>query len=56
MWPAYTEAHSKHFEDGEVEHGALRAGQGIHLLEERQLDMQAMVEASCKAILAEVEP
>jgi nicotinamide/nicotinate riboside kinase len=54
VWPAYVEAHKKHFESGDVENGKLKDGQDMLLLEERSMDMQAMVEKTCESILARV--
>ena len=55
VWPAYVQAHEKHFENGGVENGPLKPDQDICLLEERATDMQAMVERSCEKILAHIE-
>lgn len=49
------QAHEKHFEKGEIQDGPLNPDQDICLLEERAIDMQAMVERSCEKILAHVE-
>ena len=60
MWPAYVEAHAKHFIAGDVEHGTLSPeqeqeqgeGAGMVLLDDNgALSMDEMVERSCGAIL-----
>lgn len=59
VWPAYVEAHAKHFIAGDVEHGALSPdqeqeqgeGAGMVLLDDDgALSMDEMVERSCGAI------
>jgi nicotinamide/nicotinate riboside kinase len=61
VWPAYVEAHAKHFIAGDVEHSALspeqEQGEGAAIVlldDDGALSMDEMLERSCGAIFEAV--
>lgn len=54
VWPAYSDAHLKLFEDGDIEKGQIEAETGITLLEASELSIDEMVDRTCAEILKHV--
>lgn len=57
MYPAYAEAHSDLFEDGDIEHGK-PTGQKVKnlvLVEGLEIEMSDMVEKCCNILMVEAK-